>query len=289
MMGGCDRMSARGWLEKATKDIRFGPDRREVRAELDAHLEDKIADLRRIFPDIPLEEAEQRAVAQMGDPEQVGRELAKLHKPWLGYLWRASQALLAALALLLAAGLVWGGAWGKVQETAEIWRENREYRAITQVLYGDGAAAELDSQSYPWWDGRERLALYNLNQEARLGEATITLAQAALWQGEDGRSLYLQIRLEYDRPQDRSDILPWYLQAEDSLGNHYGHRLELQDDGASLWGLRFHGKETGWRADTWNFFIDNLPEEAEWVRVSYALRPDADLGFVVMLREEGAE
>lgn len=282
-------MGRRTWVDTAVRGIRFRPDRREVRAELDAHLEDKIADLERIFPDIPPEEAEQRAVAQMGDPEQVGRELAKLHKPWLGYLWRASQALLAALALLLAAGLVWGNAWNKVEKAADIWRENREYRAITQVLYGDGAAAELDSQSYPWWDGRERLARYNLNQEARLGEATLTLAQAALWQEEDGQGLYLQIRLEYDRPQDRSGILPYYLQAEDSLGSHYGHQLEIGDNGASMWGFSFRGKGTGWRADTWNFYIDDLPEEAEWVRVSYALRPDADLGFTVMLREEGAE
>ena len=40
------------WLDTAVKGIRFGPDRRAVRAELAGHLEDKSADLRRIFPDL---------------------------------------------------------------------------------------------------------------------------------------------------------------------------------------------------------------------------------------------
>ena len=82
------------WLDKATEGIRFGPDRKAVRAELDAHLDDKIQDLQRIFPDLSAWEATQMALSGMGDPEEIGRELAKLHKPWLGYLWRASQITL---------------------------------------------------------------------------------------------------------------------------------------------------------------------------------------------------
>lgn len=44
--------------------------------ELLAHLEDKAADLARIFPDMEREEAEKRAVEQMGDPKEIGRALA---------------------------------------------------------------------------------------------------------------------------------------------------------------------------------------------------------------------
>ena len=40
------------WLDTATRGIRFKPDRAAVRAELAAHLEDKRADLQRIFPDL---------------------------------------------------------------------------------------------------------------------------------------------------------------------------------------------------------------------------------------------
>lgn len=105
------------WLDRAAGAIRFEPDRAAVRAELAAHLEDKAADLRRIFPDITPEEARERAVREMGDAEVIGRELARIHRPWLGYLWRISQVLLGlglallAAELLLFLGLVWDLIW----------------------------------------------------------------------------------------------------------------------------------------------------------------------------------
>ena len=83
------------WLDTAVKGIRFGPDRRAVRSELAGHLEDKAADLRRIFPDLTDEEAQERTLAGMGDAAEIGKQLARVHKPWLGYLWRVSQVLLA--------------------------------------------------------------------------------------------------------------------------------------------------------------------------------------------------
>lgn len=98
-----DNSKQNGWLDTAVAGIRFKPDQRAVRAELQAHLEDKTADLRRIFPDMTDEEAEVRAVEEMGDAAEIGKELARLHKPWLGYLWRASKWVAAALVLVLVA------------------------------------------------------------------------------------------------------------------------------------------------------------------------------------------
>ena len=70
---------AETWLDMAVKKIRFGPDRAAVRAELSAHLEDKTLDLQRIFPDMTREEAQERAVSEMGDPVEFGKVLAKVH------------------------------------------------------------------------------------------------------------------------------------------------------------------------------------------------------------------
>ena len=92
------------WLDTAVGGIRFGPDRAAVREELEAHMEDKAADLQRIFPGISREEAEERALSEMGDPAEIGKELARVHKPWLGWLWRASGVLLA-LVLIAFLGL----------------------------------------------------------------------------------------------------------------------------------------------------------------------------------------
>ena len=90
IMEGYNREREKRWLALATGGIRFGPDRRAVSEELAAHLEDKTADLQRIFPDMTESEVWDRTLKEMGDPRALGKELAKIHRPWLGYLWRAS-------------------------------------------------------------------------------------------------------------------------------------------------------------------------------------------------------
>ena len=62
------------WLDTATSGIRFYVDRARVRKELEAHMEDKLADLRRVFPGIPEGEAQERMLAGMGDPEEIKKE-----------------------------------------------------------------------------------------------------------------------------------------------------------------------------------------------------------------------
>ena len=78
------------WLTAAVSQIRFYCDKHEVREELAAHLEDKVLDLMDTHPDMTREKAEEMALARMGDPEEIGRELAEIHKPWVGYLWAFS-------------------------------------------------------------------------------------------------------------------------------------------------------------------------------------------------------
>ena len=83
-------MNEKSWLDTATAKIRFRPDRRAVRRELEAHLED-------------LREhtglTEEAALETMGDPGRIAEELGRIHRPWPGYLWRASQIALAGTAV----------------------------------------------------------------------------------------------------------------------------------------------------------------------------------------------
>ena len=126
------------WLDTAVRGIRFGPDRRAVRSELAGHLEDRAADLRRIFPDLTDEEARERTLAGMGDAAEVGKQLARVHRPWLGYLWRVSRWASVAAAVLLALTLLTSGLpdqWQSWQWTRE---ENQWVQAISQALYEDG-------------------------------------------------------------------------------------------------------------------------------------------------------
>ena len=69
----------RAWLDRATEQIFRHPDCGAVERELLDHLEDKATDLMRIFPGLTREEAEQRALEEMGAAEELGEELARVH------------------------------------------------------------------------------------------------------------------------------------------------------------------------------------------------------------------
>ena len=131
------RVPPERWLELATFRIAFIPDRKAVRAELEEHLEDKALDLQRIFPDLTEKEARERAAADMGDPVEIGTELAQLHRPWLGYLWRASQAVLAGA--LLVSFFTFGGQIldGALDDWRDRWEDNRQGKQAREMIFGD--------------------------------------------------------------------------------------------------------------------------------------------------------
>ena len=166
------RRSWESWLDTAVGGIRFGYDRRAVRAELCAHLEDKAADLQRIFPDMTAEEAEARALGEMGDAAELRSALAKIHRPWLGYLWRASQAALALLLLVLAIS------------------------GANAVLAGGG----LGGWYYPendWQVDESSTVLLNpVEEEVTVEGCTVTVPEAVVWTYEEEKELEVALRVE---------------------------------------------------------------------------------------------
>lgn len=256
------------WLNAATRGIRFGPDRVEVRAELFAHLEDKQADLRRIFPDMTRGEAERRALESMGDPEELGRELANIHKPWLGYLWVVSRWAAVLAALAIAANILLGGSWLEdVRWRMEDWLDNSESAAISRALYEDGE---------PQWEG-ERLAVYAPEAEARLGRCTISVPRAAMWEEQGKNVLYLELRLSYDLPWERSEAPLSYLRAGDDRGTPYGERQGYTSRGLPQTGLRWISV---------NMMVEDVPRDLEYVTLRYL--PGTKLDLRVDLKEVGA-
>ena len=173
------------WLDTAVSGIRFGPDREAVRGELYTHLEDKTADLMRIFPDLSPDEARDRALAGMGDAEELKVSLAKVHRPWLGWLWTASRLLVwgsLAVGLLLCLAYVSQDdfAWMEYKR-----QQNREMQAISRALFEDGM---------PEWEG-ERLTVYEPDSQVRLGAgegAALSSASDCLGPalGSERRSLF---------------------------------------------------------------------------------------------------
>lgn len=86
------------WVDAVCEQVRFRPDRKAIARELRVHYDDHVRDLLRLGRDPEL--AAERALAAMGNAQEVGQALDKVHKPWLGWLWEASRVLLLLLAVL---------------------------------------------------------------------------------------------------------------------------------------------------------------------------------------------
>ena len=88
-------------------------ERAQVRDELAAHIEDHAEALREL--NYSEDEAETRATEQMGDPTQVGRDIAKLYRPFWLWVERVACVLIAVMAieLILGAGVLYG-AWSSL-------------------------------------------------------------------------------------------------------------------------------------------------------------------------------
>lgn len=93
------RESFETWIAEVLYCVRFLPDRKAIRQELEAHYEDHVRDLERLGYDHQL--ARKRALGTMGDPVEVGQALDRVHKPWLGWLWLASKGILMLSCFLL--------------------------------------------------------------------------------------------------------------------------------------------------------------------------------------------
>lgn len=111
-------MNRKEWIETVLREVRFAPDRRKIRQELLEHMEDRMEEY---MEDMEcsmdseseaadgdstnfgslIAEAEARVLASMGDPVELGQDLNRQHKPWLGWLWLGSRVVLAAAVLVV--------------------------------------------------------------------------------------------------------------------------------------------------------------------------------------------
>ena len=277
-----DRHPASQWLDAATREIRFGPDRRAVRAELEAHLEDKALDLQRIFPDLPPEECRRRAEEEMGDAKEIGLELARIHRPWLGYAWLVSKVLIGLACLLLV--LAWVPTYDDI--------------SFDDLNTGSGRGNywelwDFDNLPYPYQGDKSGRYLPGGGSGQRMAETwdwnvqvqgqTVRLLRGALWESpqSDRLTLYLYLRLETWKPWERGRLERDWISVTDDLGNLYtlGEepvRKQENDFHASGYGLFHAGCE---------LVIPQISPDAQWVRVAYGPGTAPIFSFTIPLKE----
>lgn len=92
-------LSFQTWCSRAASHIRFKGHRPAVEQELLEHMEDRFDAL--LAEGMPARDAERAVLAAMGDTDETGAALARVHKPYLGWLYVAAKWL-AALSAVLA-------------------------------------------------------------------------------------------------------------------------------------------------------------------------------------------
>lgn len=201
-------MKEKDWLDAATAKIRFGPDRKAVRRELAAHLEDLRASS-------GLEE--DAALQEMGDPASIAEELGRLHRPWWGYLWRTSQVILLLTAI--ACGLLLFGVELLYQPLGRM--EARLHAYLTPV----------DLAEAP--DARELPA----GMSVKTGGYAITVERAVLQKlDRDGLQWALSAELRIDLGWRREPLSLW--NAWSGARSSAGESSQRGVEHASSWGFQ---------------------------------------------------
>lgn len=266
------------WLARATRRIDFTPDQRAVRGELFDHIEEAKAALMARHPEMTALEAEERAVAAMGDPEALAWELARIHRPWSGYLWRLSQVL-AGLALAALAG-VW------------IWQLTNRYAQEGPLPYLRQLSGWESFVAECLPEAEERLGepvFLPQSARVRVGGYEISAPEAVLVTVKPGEGAILDIQV----PQDGGPCRGLYVELEldrwltgeyvylayavsrvaDSTGKVY----ELGREGRDRWIYRTShpwGDLTPF-GERGLVALCGVPEEAEWVDITFGRGEDA--------------
>ena len=277
--------SAETWLDTAVKKIRFGPDRAAVRKELEAHLEDKVLDVQRIFPDIAQEAAQEKAVSDMGDPAEVGKELAKIYRPWLGYLWQVSQVLAFLAFLCLCLNLCRDGedAFLGDDPLSELWDFDGLPAYYVDPFYRSIPVEEL----YLPRENPDQLQVLENRPRASIAGQTVEVHRAALWREGTEQTLYCYLRLETWRCWVRGSLDPERLTVEDSEGNQYPLTFLLGDQPSP--------EGPAYQFDEWSGYgpfhfgcqlrIQEVDPAAEWIELNY-YAPEQGFTLVLELDRE---
>lgn len=159
-------MTPRQYTDRVTACLQ-GLSRKEreaIRQEIDGHMEDHICALLELGYDRDL--AEERTMARMGDPEEVGREMRKLYPlRWL-LVRLCAMAVCAVLAALLITQVSWGTVWWNLhfrladnpvnRYEMQTFAFLREHPADVRMEIGGVtvracAAGIMKTADYPYW------------------------------------------------------------------------------------------------------------------------------------------
>lgn len=249
------------WLDRAASGIRFRPDRAAVRRELLDHIDDKIAGLQRSFPDIPPQEARDRALAAMGDVDELSAALARVHRPWLGWLWYACRGVLILSAVVW---LLWTALPSLMEgdNDAEWKRHHQEFRYVGTEQGEWAPPPDVQVGGYTLEVTRAARSQETYTDGGGCGQVR--------WRCESAyMTLRLTARLPWERPAPLNNSLKEHMTARDSAGRTYSFDAVYGGGHADWDDQPFEDGKSGLNWREYELYLRDITPGAEWIELRY--------------------
>lgn len=272
------------WCDQVISEVRSWVDHNAIRAELEAHIEDRCAALEEL--NYPPELAAERTLAAMGDPVAVGKALDKEHSLWLSRLWVASIVvmLFAWIWLYWDTYPRWGHYVERIQETVqpELY-DNEDY------IYMFNENFDV-STMHPEWEWVCTGA--GSHEPVDIGDYTIEVHKAIWWRKFDKwTDIYILMSVTPQRFWYGGEIeFLGAIQAVDSTGaaiindSIENNRILIGSTERPNMTLGEYGTQPfGSRKILISL---NLLEDPDWVEFSY---PYGDNDWVIRVEKEAAK
>lgn len=169
------------WADRACGYIYYPADREDIKTELRWHFEDAAEAL--TADGMSGQEAEKAALEAMGSPDELGKMLRRVHKPWLGWLHFASVLLLTALIFVFLVRTPTLYLHGLRNEITQL---RSEPTTFANSDCGRSGAFTLLSEFYP-------------SGEAECGDYTLSVSGG--WVMDNGYKRMLVLVVEYSSPR----------------------------------------------------------------------------------------
>ena len=252
-------MNREQWFDVMCRQVGFRPDRAAIREELKAHMDDRRDAL--VASGLAVPEAERAAVAAMGDPEEVGRQLNAIHQPLLGWAWKVSGWLL--FLVLIAAGLC-------------VYRVSLPSVPVVEELNSSPYRIYLDKTNESWQFAYGEPVNDRLRYAERPGTEdsweryTFRISRAAVWDVGDINVFYGHLSVSGIWPWEDAPYLDKMYEVDDR-GNVYvsmWEKLQMRVmDGEGPPAVRI--EESHRENLSWEYAVEipRFDPEAKWVEL----------------------
>jgi len=145
------------YIKQVLRHVKFIVDHRSIKRELRSHINDLIEEHN--WQSLSNDELDKRIMEEMGSPDEIGKELNKIHHPIIGYVWVVTRTLFIVI-LCLSLYNVYKSITLTSQSSLNKSDENLDIKSMLYAI-GEINGEDLRKVNYRDWDIHEVVEIDN--------------------------------------------------------------------------------------------------------------------------------